>query len=588
MLSFQIVSSRYFAVLVLSLVSFLVGCQTSTEDLNRYIQNGEIKKVSQFASINISSDDSDLRVVHAIRLLSDAQADTALVSLAALVSRSSPPEHVEALVVGLHERQIERSRGFHLCKMAVEGNLPPGDATAVYLSHQGSRKLMECVASHVSASGATVNPERMVSAIENLEGLTNVENDVRTIKLTAEALNEVRTSLEEVRRKVLDLKNEEKDVSEHLSQIRGELDDIQVLTAFVIGLQERTRDGELYEIAFLDRWGRPSPKRAHLFAKKTQFSTKGRFTMPVIRRTNVDTRLRDKYGGFRQSWPFFVEATTEYDIFRTLLDMTVEEDRKLNDDLEASLGEEQRLVSEEGQLKRDLERQISSITDNSDFAEGESGVPARIRVDSRLLPVAGVVSSDGGKALYLVRDEQEGVWRLIEAGSNIHLGATFSFDTAVGPFHWAKVRDGIYFQTADDRWFTYHYWNPGDGLHVWKARSRLSNRTGESSNIESYPNIASQLKRRPDLDLDYLEKEEYFKARRVILTSGWVPLAGENDSFSSVERSMMDRGWTEIQQCAGTGLNPCRFEFVRPSGSRLVVITEGEGDARVRSIFVRG
>jgi hypothetical protein len=573
---------------LLFLAICLSGCQKDKEDLNTYIQNEEVEKVSQFASDNLSADETDPRVVHAIQLLSGAQADTALTRLATLISQSSPSGHTEALVRELSEREIDRENGFHLCKMTVEGYLPEGDATNTYLSQQGNQKLAECVVASVTVSDATDNPDRIVSAVDELAELTDIGGDLRDIRLVAATLSETRSSLRDIRPRVSELQGKRDDIQETLDVIRKDLDDIQMLSAFVVGLQSRTQNGELYEIALPDAWGRPSSEHAYLFTKETRFKTKGRFTMPVIRRSNVETRLRDEYGGFRQSWPFFVEST-DYSALETALNSGRDKQQKLSSDLRSALRQKRHLESKERQLKRDMKRRMQTLTETSapNTAEGKSGVPTIVRIEDRALPIAGTVSADGGQSLYLVRDESESVWRLTEADSDIYLDATFSLETAIGPFHPATQRDGVYFRTADNLWITYHYWNPESNLHIWRTKSRLSDKTGQSSNVQSHPSIASQLRPRPDPSLSHLEAEAYSVARRKILTSGWTPVEEEYESYIlSTERAMADKGWIELQSCAGTGLNPCRFEFERPEGEKLVVITEGESeDPSVRSVF---
>lgn len=586
--SFQSVVPLRLAASLLFLATCLPACQTSTEDLDAHIQNEEVEKVSQFAADNLSLDDTDPRVVYAIQLLSDVQADTALTRLATLISQPTPSGHTEALITELLEREIERENGFYLCEIAVEGNLPAGDVTNAYLSQQGGQKLAECVVASVSVSDAIDSPDRIISALDELAKIADVGDDLQTVKSTAERFAETRASLQDIEREVSELQEEKDDVEETLDVIREDLDDIQMLTAFVVGRQERVQNGELYEIALPDGFGRPSSQHAYLFTKETQFTTKGRFTMPVVREENVDTRLRNEYGGFMQSWPFFVESTN-HSILQSLLQSGMERQREIDADFRSSSQQQRRLTRKERQFKRELKNQIRAVTEGSDLhtSQGTSGAVSVVRVDDRTLPVAGTVSVDNDRILHLVRDESESVWRLKEARNGVQLDATFSLNTAIGPFHPATQRDGVYFRTADGSWITYHYWNPENNLHLWQSQDRLSGRTGHSSNVQSHPSIASQLKRRPDPSLDRLVTNTYSEARRTILTSGWTPVEGDYESYSmSAVRTMADNGWIEVQSCAGSGVRPCRFEFERPTGEKLVVITEGESeDPSVRSIF---
>jgi len=577
-------------VLVCVLVFFLSACQTSKEDLNTHIRNGDLESVSQFAADNLSSDDADERVVHAIRLLADEEADTALTRLTTNISWSTPSKHTEALITALHKRNVERESGFYLCDMAIGGDLPPGKVAKAYLARQGEQKLAECLATSVSVPDALDDPGQLVSAVDELAQYVDVGAELRGLQSIAEGLDEIQASLRNKEREVSRLEEERNDLQETLESVREDLDGIQMLTAFVVGLQKRTQDGELYEIAFIDGWGRPSSDHAYLFTTQTQFQTKGRFTLPVVRGSNVSTRLRDEYGGFRQSWPFFMEST-EHSFLQTALQSGSDKERELNRDYRSASVQERRLADKQGRFERDLKRQLEAFRDAPDETADAStrgeGVPTVVRVDDRVLPVTGSVTIDD-ETMYVVTDEVKSIRHLTVADSDIYLDATFSLDTAIGPFHPAPQRDGVHFQTADRLWKTYHYWNPGKDIHVWRSESRVSGKTGESPNLETYPGIATQLKSRPAESFDPLEgRASYSEARRAIVTSGWIPVEAEDASYVlSAEERMVDKGWTELQFCAGTGANPCRFEFERPTGEKLVVVTQGESDnPGVRDIF---
>jgi len=71
----------------------------------------------------------------------------------------------------------------------------------------------------------------------------------------------------------------------------------------------------------------------------------------------------------------------------------------------------------------------------------------------------------------------------------------------------------------------------------------------------------------------------YSEARKIILNAGWqtagarwqdIPQSGQ------VHDIYYTNGWKEIEDCAGTGLAPCRFEFQDINQKILVVITEGD------------
>jgi len=71
----------------------------------------------------------------------------------------------------------------------------------------------------------------------------------------------------------------------------------------------------------------------------------------------------------------------------------------------------------------------------------------------------------------------------------------------------------------------------------------------------------------------------YSEARELILDSGW---QGKNQRWQDIPQSgeineiYYDNGWREIEDCSGTGMAYCRFEFTNIKNETLVVITEGE------------
>ena len=71
----------------------------------------------------------------------------------------------------------------------------------------------------------------------------------------------------------------------------------------------------------------------------------------------------------------------------------------------------------------------------------------------------------------------------------------------------------------------------------------------------------------------------YSKAREIILDNGW---QGKNQrwqdipEWGEVKEVYFDNGWREVQDCSGTGMAYCRFEFRNIKNQTLVVITEGE------------
>lgn len=86
--------------------------------------------------------------------------------------------------------------------------------------------------------------------------------------------------------------------------------------------------------------------------------------------------------------------------------------------------------------------------------------------------------------------------------------------------------------------------------------------------------------------------QTYHKARKMLLASGWQPLqtipdneAEDNPNISSDGngKTYWEKGYVEVQACAGTGMAPCAFLFKDAYGNKLGVFTKGEEDPEYKA-----
>lgn len=75
----------------------------------------------------------------------------------------------------------------------------------------------------------------------------------------------------------------------------------------------------------------------------------------------------------------------------------------------------------------------------------------------------------------------------------------------------------------------------------------------------------------------------YHDARDLLLKAGWQPVQTihyndiENSDISYGNSALFwNKGYTELESCAGTGLAPCLFDFADIYGNHLKVVTLGE------------
>jgi hypothetical protein len=77
-------------------------------------------------------------------------------------------------------------------------------------------------------------------------------------------------------------------------------------------------------------------------------------------------------------------------------------------------------------------------------------------------------------------------------------------------------------------------------------------------------------------DLPLQKGMTYEEARQIILTQGWKPNPNLKANLRDpVVKAIFDRGYTEIEDCSGTGEAPCRYVFVNQNSELLYVVTAG-------------
>lgn len=69
----------------------------------------------------------------------------------------------------------------------------------------------------------------------------------------------------------------------------------------------------------------------------------------------------------------------------------------------------------------------------------------------------------------------------------------------------------------------------------------------------------------------------YHKARKIILQNGWKPVPGNtpDENIGIPALAFQDLGYTEVDDCSGTGMGYCTFYFQDNKGEYLRIGTEG-------------
>ena len=82
-----------------------------------------------------------------------------------------------------------------------------------------------------------------------------------------------------------------------------------------------------------------------------------------------------------------------------------------------------------------------------------------------------------------------------------------------------------------------------------------------------------------------IAKVDYPKARPMLIAAGWKPLSRGSREYTIPEKWAVEAGYTEVVQCAGTGANPCAFDFSDAQTNILRVITRGDPPGVVTDSF---
>ncbi len=82
----------------------------------------------------------------------------------------------------------------------------------------------------------------------------------------------------------------------------------------------------------------------------------------------------------------------------------------------------------------------------------------------------------------------------------------------------------------------------------------------------------------------------YGEARKILIQQGWQPNLsdrnGEIPNENSGIKAIYDLGYKEINDCAGSGLGLCKFEFINSKGELLVVLTTSDVELPVFHWFL--
>lgn len=78
-----------------------------------------------------------------------------------------------------------------------------------------------------------------------------------------------------------------------------------------------------------------------------------------------------------------------------------------------------------------------------------------------------------------------------------------------------------------------------------------------------------------------MAQSTYHKARKALLAAGWQPVQTvrwqeKDEKLFGQAKDFWEKGYVEVEDCAGTGLSPCKFLFKDVYGNHLRVTTTGE------------
>ncbi|PSM49103.1 hypothetical protein C7Y66_10760 [Chroococcidiopsis sp. CCALA 051] len=83
----------------------------------------------------------------------------------------------------------------------------------------------------------------------------------------------------------------------------------------------------------------------------------------------------------------------------------------------------------------------------------------------------------------------------------------------------------------------------------------------------------------------------YKEVRKLLTNNGWFPISlhwSETESWSARERLILDKGYSDIQACSGTGLGHCLFSFGDGYGNKINITTSGQADNEPEDLNVTG
>lgn len=298
MLKIQKIMKKKLKMVSVFAVLFTLSCSTDKSDLDRWYAEGDVHKISKHVSENIRGKNVNKSVVHGIGLLGDAGADSTLRQLGSLIGEDISPEYTQALAEALKRQALVPKSPVPFCEMVTSGNHSRYDGMEKILASFRDPALSACVAKSLEDANISFDAEEVVNAIDQVDELTSdLPEALERIQSQAKILEynrELEDMIEDKERKISQVEDK---ISDEMKVIEG----AKILDAYVVGLVEKLEIGNVYEFAFTTFRNEPTRRHGYLLTTETSFKSSGLFEMRVKKMREVRTRLKRKFGGFKQS-----------------------------------------------------------------------------------------------------------------------------------------------------------------------------------------------------------------------------------------------------------------------------------------------
>jgi len=506
---------------VLIVLIAATGCKTSKSDLDEWAEEGKIKNIEKFVIKKLESEEASKSVSHGIKLIANNKADSSLKRILRSIKREVKNNALKKVVRSTSKRNIEAHKPRKFCSLLAKNNIENYGNSARLISEYSRKGIIKCVVNFAENIDLTKKKGKLIDLINKIKmSESELPKELTYLKDNIVRIEDNLDKIEKLEEKRKNKKIELREVKRNKEKVKGLVKDAKYLRGYVVGLVEEVNGRYGYEFAPLNEYGRPTSDRGYIITEERKFDSKGKFEIGVKKVNEVETKIKEKYGGFEQSWPVYIEIENLSEKRKKLRKMK-KRVRVLESNVKYYRDEKTRAEFEIEKSKESL-----WIVKNKFGKENENIIGAAPLNKGNVVYLKSVNQGDSIKAIFKYGKKDEK--KLIKKHGDIFFCC---FETS---------DDGteVLYHTTGKKNTRYYKWDIESGKMNWLGRkfgnSNEYRKMSDTLSLSRYKDkYGSEVAKIPNL----YRGMKYNTAKKILVTHGWKTVDNENPSFKKLESS---------------------------------------------------